>query len=54
MTEGDTASWKDQWLDELDTKAKKANTPYMDFDTYDELIMLLEKNLVLMMWREMP
>ena len=31
-------------MDELDTKAKKANTPYMDFGTYNEFITLLEKN----------
>lgn len=43
MMEGDTASWKDQWLDELDAKAKLNQTAYMDFGTYNDFLKLLEK-----------
>ena len=42
MTEGDAATWREQWLDELDTKAKAANKTEMDFGTLADLIKLLE------------
>ena len=44
MTEGDTATWREQWLDDLDTKAKVSNKTEMDFGTLAELITLLEKD----------
>ena len=44
MTEGDTATWREQWLDDLDTKAKALNKTEMDFRTLAELITLLEKD----------
>ena len=44
MTEGDTATWREQWLDNLDAKAKVANKTEMDFGTFGELIKLLEKD----------
>ena len=43
MTEGDTATWREQWFDDLDAKAKIANKTEMDFGTFGELIKLLEK-----------
>ena len=42
MTEGDAATWREQWLDDLDAKAKAANKTEMDFGTLAELIKLLE------------
>ena len=42
MTEGDAATWCEQWLDDLDAKAKAANKMEMDFGTLAELIKLLE------------
>ena len=44
MTEGDAATWREQWLDDLDAKAKVANKTKMDFGTLGELIKLLEKD----------
>ena len=44
MTEGDTATWREQWLDDLDTKAQAANKTDMGFGTFGELIKLLEKD----------
>ena len=43
MTKGDAATWREQWLDDLDAKAKAANRTKMDFGTFGELIKLLEK-----------
>ena len=43
MTEGDAATWREQWLDDLDAKAKELNKTDMDFGTFGELIKLLEK-----------
>ena len=43
MTEGDAATWREQWLDDLDAKAKALNKTEMDFGTFGELIKLLEK-----------
>ena len=42
MMEGDAATWREQWLDDLDAKAKAANKMEMDFSTLAELIKLLE------------
>ena len=42
MTEGDAATWREQWLDDLDAKAKAANKTEMDFGTLANLIKLLE------------
>ena len=42
MTEGDTATWREQWLDDLDAKAKAANKTEMDFGTLADLIKLLK------------
>ena len=42
MTEGDAATWREQWLDDLDAKAKAANKTEMDFGTLADLIKLLE------------
>ena len=42
MTEGDAATWWEQWLDDLDAKAKAANKTEMDFGTLADLIKLLE------------
>ena len=42
MTEGDAATWREQWLDDLDAKAKAANKTEMDFGMLAELIKLLE------------
>ena len=39
MTEGDAATWKEQWLDELDAKARAAGTSDMDFGTVRGLII---------------
>ena len=44
MTEGDAATWREQWLDELDAKAKAAGTSEMDFGTFNNLVKLLEKD----------
>ena len=44
MTEGDAATWREQWLDNLDAKAKALNKTEMDFGTLAELINLLEKD----------
>ena len=44
MTEGDAATWREQWLDDLDAKAQAANKTEMDFGTFGELIKLLEKD----------
>ena len=44
MTEGDAATWREQWLDNLDAKAKVSNKTEMDFGTLTELITLLEKD----------
>ena len=44
MTEGDAATWREQWLDELDEKAKTANKMDMDFGTLADFIKLLEKD----------
>ena len=44
MTEGDAATWREQWLDELDEKAKTANKMDMDFGTFADFIKLLEKD----------
>ena len=44
MTEGDAAIWREQWLDDLDAKAKASNKTEMDFRTLAELITLLEKD----------
>ena len=44
MTEGDAATWREQWLDDLDSKAKELNKTDMDFGTFGELIKLLEKD----------
>ena len=44
MTEGDAATWREQWLDDLDAKAQAANKTEMDFRTFGELIKLLEKD----------
>ena len=44
MTEGDAATWREQWLDDLDTKAKALNKTEMNFGTLGELIKLLEKD----------
>ena len=44
MTEGDAATWREQWLDDLDAKSKSANKTDMDFRTFAELIKLLEKD----------
>ena len=44
MTEGDAATWREQWLDKLDEKAKMANKTDMDFGTFADFIKLLEKD----------
>ena len=44
MTEGDATTWREQWLDELDEKAKAANKTEMDFGTFANLMKLLEKD----------
>ena len=44
MTEGDAATWREQWLDDLDAKAKAANKTDMDFRTFSDLIKELEKD----------
>ena len=44
MTEGDAVTWREQWLDDLDTKVKIANKTDMDFRMFAELIKLLEKD----------
>ena len=44
MTEGDAATWREQWLDELDEKTKTANKTEMDFGTFADFIKLLEKD----------
>ena len=44
MTEGDAATWREQWLNDLDAKAKVANKTKMDFGMFGELIKLLEKD----------
>ena len=44
MTEGDTVTWREQWLDDLDAKAKAANKMDMDFGTFSDLIKELEKD----------
>ena len=44
MTEGDAATWREQWLDDLNAKAEAANKTDMDFGTFGELIKLLEKD----------
>ena len=44
MTEGDAATWREQWLDNLDAKAKASNKTEMDFGIFGELIKLLEKD----------
>ena len=44
MTEGDAATWREQWLNDLDAKAQAANKTEMDFGTFGELIKLLEKD----------
>ena len=46
MTEGDTATWREQWLDDLNAKAEAANKTEMDFGTFGEFIKLLEKDFV--------
>ena len=43
MTEGDAATWREQWLDDLNAKAEAANKTEMDFGTFGEFIELLEK-----------
>ena len=42
MTEGDAATWREQWLDDLDAKARASNKTEMDFGTLANLIKLLE------------
>ena len=42
MMEGDAATWREQWLNDLDAKAKAANKMEMDFGTLAGLIKLLE------------
>ena len=44
MTEGDAVTWREQWLDNLNAKAKASNKTEMDFGTLAELITLLEKD----------
>ena len=44
MTEGDAATWREQWLDDLDAQVKTANKTNMDFGTFKDLIKLLEKD----------
>ena len=44
MTEGDAATWREQWLDNLDAEAKAANKTDMDFGTFSDLIKELEKD----------
>ena len=44
MMEGDAATWREQWLDDLDAKAKAANKMDMDFETFSDLIKELEKD----------
>ena len=44
MTEGDAGTWREQWLDELDEKAKMANKTDMDFGTFADFIKLLKKD----------
>ena len=44
MTEGDAATWREQWLDDLDAKAAANNTTEMDFGTFANFLKLLEKD----------
>ena len=44
MTEGDAATWREQWLNDLNAKAEAANKTEMDFGTFREFIKLLEKD----------
>ena len=44
MTEGDAATWREQWLDDLDAKAAAKNSTEMDFGTFTNFLKLLEKD----------
>ena len=44
MTEGNAATWREQWLDDLDAKAQAANKTEMDFGMFGAFIKLLEKD----------
>ena len=44
MTEGDAATWREQWLDDLDAKAAANNSTEMDFGTFANFLKLLEKD----------
>ena len=44
MMEGDTATWREQWLDDHNAKAEASNKTEMDFGTFSDLIKLLEKD----------
>ena len=46
MTEGDAATWREQWLNDLNAKAEASNKTEMDFGTFSDLIKLLEKDFV--------
>ena len=46
MTEGDAATWREQWLDDLNAKAEALNKTEMDFGTFSDLIKLLEKDFM--------
>ena len=54
MTEGDAATWREQWLDELDEKAKTANKTDMDFGTFANFLKLLEKTSLRMTHQGTP
>ena len=44
MTEGDTATWREQWLDDLYAKAQASNKTDMDFGTFSDLVKKLEED----------
>ena len=44
MTEGDAATWREQWLDDLDAKARASNKTDMDFGTFNNLVKKLEED----------
>ena len=41
---GDVATWREQWLDDLDAKAWASNKTDMDFGTLSDLIKKLEED----------
>ena len=44
MTEGDTANWKDQWLDELEEEATRIKSSKLNFGRYEDFLDLLKKD----------